>query len=154
MYPHHRSCVWTFSALLLLGTIAMPADASWLHRNKKASEPEVYHPRPHRFKASTPLCFLAGHISRASASQWLLDDTALTITRDTNIVRLDGSSEPVSLSDGAEIYVMGKRSGSMLVCKTILVVPYVSLTKSSWQNNETIQWSASDPTVGVGTGPQ
>jgi hypothetical protein len=153
MRCRRRDLAFGLTILLFMGSIGMPADAGWFGRTKKKPAPESLRRRPKRFEIAAPLCFEAGRLGRSAGGQWALGNVPLYVSERTTVRRLDEPDAPASLADGAEVYVMGKRSGGVLVCNTVLIVPYVSLSTATWPSQESVQWSDSDPTVGVGRGP-
>jgi len=139
--------------LLLVAVLAAPATAGWFGLGK--DDDETTRTPPPRFDHHPSLSFHAGTLERSVRSGWSLGGSDLVITRNTRIRRLDDPAASVHLNAGAEIVAMGARQGDVLVCRQILVQPYVAtsgLSGLGW-TPEQIVWSTSDPTVGVGTGP-
>lgn len=146
-----RNTATLVTAALALVLVAQAAEAeNPFARDRSRSGGHVE--QAHRYDHFPAMEFVTGTLNRDSWTGWELDDLQLKPVKDCH-VEVDGSLLPGTLKSGRQALVMGHRQGDVLVAYRVRILrPTYDLGGSGLEDLE-IQPSDSDPTVGVGQGP-
>lgn len=115
----------------------------------KDKEDQDKDPAP-RYDNYPTMSFHLGTLTRSGYGGWKLDDLQVQFRPDCEVN--DQSGELGTLAEGRQALVSGARVGD-----TILAIR-VTVLKPGWDlgpknADQEVDWSQTDPTVGVGTGP-
>jgi len=128
-------------------TVVTEVQAGWFGFGDKDSN-EL--PTKWRFDRSPAMNFATGAVSEDIYAGWQINGKQLIVAKKCNVVGKDGGK--AVLRDGDLVVVMGPQAGNTIVAWQIRVMP-ANTTVGRSATQERIIWSATDPTVGEGSGP-
>lgn len=136
--------------VLFLGvTVAPDADAGWLDKFKKDKKEETK--VPPRYDLFPTMGFHTGVLGLDAFNAWTLDDLSLAFAPECKISsEIDPNG---GLDEGRKAMVMGSKVGDTIVAWRVEILASEYGIKAHDPHIEFIP-SESDPTVGVGSGPE
>ncbi|MFO7607991.1 MAG: hypothetical protein R6X35_02160 [Candidatus Krumholzibacteriia bacterium] len=138
----------TLTMLALLAAVAVatgPAEAGLFKRNKpKDKAPQTA--KIWRYDRLPTMAFHKGELRAEGIGLWRIGELYLQLAPDCELVGAD------QLQTGRTAIVMGPRVGSTIVAWRLEMVK-AQQQRTPRTLDTRIEWSESDPTVGVGTAP-
>ena len=137
----------TLCAVTLL--LAVPPAGAWPNKKDKKDDknPDERH-KTWRYDRYPDMSFHSGTLRQNGRDGWTVGDLKLVLNK--KCVVFGGGGQ---LQGGRTVVVMGSRVGNTIVARTVHVQKPVPITKELNSDDTQIEWSTSDPTVGVGRAP-
>jgi hypothetical protein len=133
--------------IIALAVVSADDAAAGLFGKKQDTEQRA---KAWRFDLLPTMSFTKGKISQDVVAGWAIDDLRVQLAPQCSIVDQDG--QKADLYDGQNVIIMGPRAGNTIVAWQVRLMPRDVNGQLRSDTNDIVR-SESDPTVGVGTGP-
>jgi len=137
----------TLCAVTLL--LAVPPAEAWPRKKDKKDykNPDESH-KTWRYDRYPDMSFHSGVLKQNGRDGWAVGELKLVLNKQCVVFGSGGQ-----LQSGRTVVVMGSRVGDTIMARTVHVQKPTSATKELNDKDTQIEWSTSDPTVGVGRAP-